>query len=166
MRALIMLGAAAIASAITGDDPRASALVTVANGLHAGSYTLEADAPCEIQQENPPKPRHQFNIVLSQPQTDSKHRADPKVPTFMLLIIPDADVRGANRQFFSSVNFGDESHGTQYNVESRPGEKKPEGSGTVTLVQHGHDATVKIDAKTAEGITYTGTIQCTNVSRY
>jgi hypothetical protein len=140
----------------------ATALVTVSSGPHAGQYTLRnTDVPCLITAEKPPHPKHQFSATLGG-FTPSK---DPKKLTMLMVIIPDADVHGANRSFFTSINFGDISRGTQYNAETRPGEKLG-GSGSVTVATHGQDATVTFDVKSAEGVAYKGTIQCTGVNRY
>jgi hypothetical protein len=144
------------------DADRASALVTVSGGPHAGQFTLRnTDVPCEITAEKPPHPKHQFSVTLGG-FTPSR---DPAKLTLLMVIIPDADARGANRSFFTSINFGDVSRGTQYNAETRPGEKLG-GSGSVTVAAHGQDATVTFDVKSAEGIAYKGTIQCAGVSRY
>jgi hypothetical protein len=47
-------------------------------------------------------------------------------------------------------------------TETRPGEKAA-GGGTVTLVPHGQDATVTLDVISTDGVSYTGTIQCSGV---
>jgi hypothetical protein len=161
VRILIALAVAAILTH-PRDADRASALVRVSGGPHAGEYTLRnSDVPCEITAEKPPHPKHQFSVTLGG-FTPSK---DPAKLTLLMVIVPDADLRGANRSFFTSINFGDVSRGTQYNAETRPGEKLG-GSGSVTVAPHGQDATVTFDVKSAEGVTYKGTILCTAVSRY
>ena len=161
MRILVALVVATILTHVSDAD-RASALVTVGGGPHAGQFTLRnADVPCEITAEKPPHPKHQFSATLG----GFSPSKDPAKMTLLMVIIPDADLRGANRSFFTSINFGDVSRGTQYNAETRPGEKLG-GSGSVTVATHGQDATVTFDVKSAEGVTYKGTIQCTGVSRY
>ena len=82
-----------------------------------------------------------------------------------MLIIPNADVRGPIHSFFASISFGTVGRDTEYRTETRPGEKAA-GSGTVTLVPHGQDATVMLDVTSAEGVSYTGTIQCSGVTHY
>ena len=161
MRLLVALAVAAFLTH-PRDADRASALVSVSSGPHVGEHTLRnADGPCEITAEKPPHPKHQFSVTLG----GFSPSRDPAKLTLLMVIIPDADLRGANRSFFTSINFGDVSRGTQYNAETRPGEKLG-GSGSVTVTPHGQDATVTFDVKSAEGITYKGTIQCTGVSRY
>ena len=161
MRIFVALAVTAFLAQPHGADS-ATALVTVSSGPHAGQYTLRnTDVPCLITAEKPPHPKHQFSVTLGG-FTPSK---DPAKLTMLMVIIPDADVHGANRSFFTSINFGDVSRGTQYNAETRPGEKLG-GSGSVTVATHGQDATVTFDVKSLEGITYKGTILCTNVTRY
>ena len=161
MRMMLALATGLLAT-LAGDSDRATAMVTVADGAHAGTFVLRnADFPCEITTERPPHPKHQFNVTLGG-YTPNK---DASKLTILMLIVPDADVRGPNKTFFASINFGDVSRGTQYNAETRPGEKIG-GSGTVTVAPHGQDATVTLDVKSAEGVAYKGTIQCTGVSRY
>jgi hypothetical protein len=161
MRMLVALAAAAIVN-FGGDPDRAMATVTVSGGPHAGQFTVRnTDVPCEITQEKPPHPKHQFSVTLG----GFSPSKDPAKLTLLMVIIPDADVRGPNRSFFTSINFGDVSRGTQYNAETRPGEKLG-GSGTATVATHGQDATVTFDVKSAEGVSYKGTVQCSGVSRY
>jgi len=159
-----ILVALAVAAFLTHprDADRASALVTVSSGPHAGEYTLRnTDVPCVITAEKPPHPKHQFSVTLG----GFSPNMEPAKLTLLMVIIPDADLRGPNRSFFTSINFGDVSRGTQYSAETRPGEKL-DGSGSVTVASHGQDATVTFDVTSKEGITYSGTILCTGVSRY
>lgn len=82
-----------------------------------------------------------------------------------MMSIPYADLKGANHAFFTSINFGDISHGTQYTAATPP-DHTTGGSGTVTVAPHGHDATVTFDVTSSDSVSYTGTIQCTSVSGY
>lgn len=137
-------------------------MVTVSDGPHAGQFTLRnADVPCVITTERPPHPKHQLSVTLGG-FTPGK---DPSKLTMLMVIIPDADLRGANQGFFTSITFGDISRGTQYNAETRAGEKLG-GSGSVSVSAHGQDAMVAFNVKSADGVSYKGTIQCTGVSRY
>ena len=145
--------------------PAATATITVTGGPHAGSYTLEAAAPCEIESHESPKPKHSFSIMLGAPGADGKSIENPKVMTVMALRVPDADHGSGNGQFFSEMAFGDPpSHGTHYAVETRSGAKSS-GSGTVTIAQHGAQATVNFDVKTADGVQFKGVIQCSRLLR-
>ncbi|MBK5188672.1 MAG: hypothetical protein JJD97_10545 [Gemmatimonadaceae bacterium] len=69
------------------------AMVTVVDGAHAGDFLLRnADEPCEIADERPPLPRHQFSVTLGALPPSS----DQKRMTLLMLIIPGSDMRGAN----------------------------------------------------------------------
>jgi hypothetical protein len=161
MRVLVALVAAAIAT-IAGDSDRATAMVTVASGAHAGNFLVRnADVPCEITEQKAPRPKHQFEVSIG----GLTQKSDPKKLTLLMVIIPNADVRTSNHAFFASITFGDIGHGTVYVVETRPGEKLT-GSGTVTMVAHGQDATVTFDVTSADSVSYKGTIQCSGVSHY
>ena len=146
--------------------PATTAVVTVTGGTHPGKYSLEAAAPCEIESHSAPKPRHSFSIMLGAPGGNGSTIEDPKVMTVMALLVPDADHAGGNGQFRSEMSFGDPpSHGTHYAVETRPGEKNQSGSGTVTIGQHGAQASVDFDVKTADGVQFKGVIQCSRLLR-
>jgi hypothetical protein len=161
MRILVALAAAAIAS-LAGDSDRAAAMVSVASGAHAGDFLVRnADVPCEITEQRAPRPKHQFEVTIG----GLPQKIDPKKLTLLMMIIPNADVRGSNHAFFTSITFGDIGHGTEYVVDTRPGEK-PTGSGTVTVMPHGQDATVTFDVTSADSVSYKGTIQCSGVSHY
>jgi hypothetical protein len=145
-----------------GDSDRATAMVTVTGGAHAGRFLVRnADSPCEISEQKAPRPKHQFEVLIGgvTPKTDANKL------TLLMLIVPNADLRGPTHTFFASISFGTVGHDAEYRTETRPGEKAA-GSGTVTLALHGQDATVKLDATSADGVSYTGTIQCSGVSRY
>ena len=159
LRILVALAAAAITAQPGGSD-RATAMVTIAAGAHAGSFLVRnTDAPCEITEQKAPLPKHRFEVLIGgvAPKTDANKM------TLLMLIIPDADVRGPMHSFYASIRFGTVGHDTEYSTETRQGEKVG-GSGTVTLLLHGQDATVMLDVTSADGVSYTGTIQCSGVS--
>jgi hypothetical protein len=161
MRALIALTVAALATSAVDAD-RATAMVTVSGGAHAGDFGLRnADIPCEVTEESPPRARHQFSVTLG----GSSRSNDPNELTLLIVVVPNADVRGANHEFFTSIHFGDVSRGTRYDAETRQGET-PVGGGSITIAPHGRDATVTFDVASAEGVAYAGTIQCTGISRF
>jgi hypothetical protein len=136
-------------------------MITVTGGEHPGTFVVRnAETPCEILDHRPPLPKHQFSVTLGA-TTPNK---DPKALTLLMLIVPNADLRGPNHTFFTSIIFGDGRHGTEYAAESRDGEKQS-GGGTVTIVPHGSDATVTLDVTSRDGVSYKGTIQCSGVSR-
>lgn len=163
MNLLIGFLSAIVAALATG--PAATATVTVKGGPHTGNYSLEAGAPCEIEAHDPPKPRHSFSIMLGAPGANGRTITDPNVMTVLALRVPDADRATANGQFLSEIAFGDPPHGTHYLVDTRPGGKATPGSGTLTISQHGSQATVNFDVKTADGVEIKGAIQCTRLLR-
>jgi hypothetical protein len=161
LRIVLALAAAAL-TALSGDSDRATAMITVATGAHAGTFLVRnTDSPCEITKQKAPRPRHQFEVSIGEvtPKIDANRL------TLVRLIVPDADLRGPIHSFFTSIDFGYIGQGTEYMAETRPGEKIG-GSGTVTLVVHGQDATVLLDIASASGVSYTGRIQCSGVSHY
>jgi hypothetical protein len=161
MRVLVALVGAAIAT-LAGDSDRATAMVTVAGGAHAGTFIVRnADVPCEIAEQRAPRPKHQFEVTIG----GLSQKLDAKKLTLLMVIVPNADVRGLNHALYTSITFGDIEHGTQYVVETRPGEALT-GSGTVTVMPHGQDATVTFDVTSADSVSYKGTIQCSGVSHY
>ena len=146
-------------STLAGGSDKASAMVTIAAGAHAGSYLVRsADSPCAITEQVPPRPRHQFEVSIGGPAASM----DPKQLTQLTMIIPSADVRGPNHSFFASITFGDIARGARYVAEMRPGEKMG-GGGTVTVLPRGEDATLTFDVTSADGTSYTGVIQCVGV---
>jgi hypothetical protein len=150
----------AITTLVGGSD-KASAMVRVAGGVHAGSFLVRsADTPCAITEQVPPHPMHQFEVSIGGPAPN----LEPKQLTQLTMIIPNADARGPNHAFFASITFGDIALGTRYVAEMRPGEKMG-GSGTVTLLSHGEDATLTFDVTSADGTSYNGVIQCAGVLR-
>jgi len=144
---------------LAGGADTASAMVTVAGGVHAGSFLVRsADTPCAITEQVPPRPMHQFEVSIGGPAPNP----EPNQLTELTMIIPNADARGPNHSFFASITFGDIAQGTRYVAEMRPGEKMG-GSGTVTVLTHGEDATLTFDVTSANGTSYTGVIQCVGV---
>lgn len=161
-RASALIVLATLVATFTGGTDRASAMVTVSGGPNAGSYVLHNDdVPCQITEERPPAPKHQFDVTLG----GLSPNKDAGKLTLLMVIVPNADVKGPNSVFYTSINFGDISRGTHYNVETRPGEKV-QGGGNVTIATRGQDATVAFDVKAANGTAYKGTILCIDVSRY
>jgi hypothetical protein len=146
--------------------PATTATVTVTGGSHAGDYSLDAAAPCEIESHDAPKPGHSFSIMLGAPGSNGGTIKDPKVMTVLALRVPDADHATSNGQFRAEMSFGDPpSHGTHYAVETRPGEPNQMGNGTLTIAQHGAQARVDFDLKTADGVRFKGVIQCSRLLR-
>lgn len=145
---------------LAGGSDKASAMITVRGGAHAGSFLVRsADTPCAITEQVAPNPKHQFEVSIGDPAPIM----EPRQLTQLTMIIPNADVRGPNHSFFTAITFGDIAKGTRYVAEMRPGEKLG-GSGTVTVLPHGEDATLTFDVTSADSISYYGVIQCSGVS--
>jgi hypothetical protein len=155
----------AIISALAS-SPATTGTVTVTGGPNAGNYSLDAEAPCEIESHEAPEPRHSFTVMLGAPGNNGSSIKDPKVMTVLALIVPDADHATGNSQFMSEMTFGDPPlHGKHYAVDTRPGGKKSSGGGTITIAQHGAQASVNFDVKTADGIQFKGVVQCLRLLR-
>ncbi len=149
-----------------GSGPATTGVVTVIGGPNAGNYSVASQAPCEIDKEDPPKPKHSFSIMLGAPGSDGQTIKDPKVMTVLSLMVPDADRESGNTQFFAEMNFGDPPlHGKHYKVDPHPEKGAPVGSGAVGIVVHGGQATVNFDVKTADAVEFKGVIQCSRLLR-
>lgn len=162
----LLLGYLSVIVSAIASGPATTATVAVTGGPHAGKYSLDAEAPCEIESHKAPGPKHSFNVMLGAPGNNGSSIKDPKVMTVLALIMPDADNATGRSQFLAEMTFGDPPlHGTHYAVETRPGEKKQAGSGTITIAQQGAQASVDFDVKTADGVQFKGVIQCSRLLR-
>lgn len=156
MRVMGVLAALTLASLTAGGD-RVAAMITVAGGPHAGRFLISSeDVPCEINGRQP----RQFALTLGR----SGASKDSAQLALLMVIIPNANVHEAHHEFYASIAFGDASHGTRYEAETRRGEHDG-GSGTITLAKQRQDATVNLDVMSAQGVAFTGDIQCTDVLR-
>jgi hypothetical protein len=162
----LLLGYLSVIISAIASGPATTATVAVTGGPHAGNYSLDAEAPCEIESHKAPAPKHSFNVMLGAPGNNGSSIENPKVMTVLALRVPDADHSTGNSQFLSEMSFGDPpSHGTHYAVDTRPGAKDGSGSGTITIAQHGAQASVDFDVKTADGVQFKGVIQCSRLLR-
>lgn len=164
-------GAVAAAADRPSDSTiRAAATITIANGPYAGSHTLSGDPPCLIEENKPPRPKHELesNLGLDDAGTSANHDKF----TTQRLTVADADARGATNRLSLLVGFGDATgDGKRYEIETRRKEEKSidtpnKGSGSVTVKQHGKDASVMYDVKTADGVSIHGELECYGVIRY
>jgi len=162
----LLLGSLSVILTALASVPATTATVTVTGGPHAGKYSLDAEAPCEIESHDAPKPKHSFTAMLGAPGNNGSSIKDPKVMTVLSLIVPDADHASGNSQFLSEMTFGDPPlHGTHYAVDTRPGGKNGGGSGSLTIAPHGTQAVVNLDVKTADGVQFKAVIQCLRLLR-
>jgi hypothetical protein len=149
---------------------RAATTITIASGPYAGRHTLSGDPPCLIVENKPPRPKHELesNLGLDNAGTKSNHDKF----TMQRLTVADADARGATSELSLLVGFGDVlDDGTRYEIETRSKAEKSidspnKGSGSATVKQHGKDASVVYDVKTADGISIHGELECYGVIRY
>jgi hypothetical protein len=86
------------------------------------------------------------------------------------LVVPDAKAaKDGTPEFYLGVGFGPlakrQDTTYQLEVETRPNQKHPAGSGLVTVQDNGDSAVVAFTAKTQLGVTLQGTITCNSVSR-
>jgi hypothetical protein len=160
MRMTTALAGLALVSITSGGD-RVAAMIHVAAGPHAGSYLISSDdVPCEITTHAPPQPHRRLEITVAR----SGAAKDSAQLALLMLVVPDAGAHGPQHAFFTSIAFGSASHGTRYEMEARSGQQAA-GNGTVTIATRGQDATVSLDVTSAQGVAFSGTIQCTDVLR-
>jgi hypothetical protein len=131
--------------------------VVVTGGAKAGTYDAVATkGGCSTGANGPGSWGNAFSVPT----------AAPAALGSLSLIVPDAKgAAGGTKQFLALFGFGSLLNGTRTElvIESRPGEKKPTGSGTVTVKDAGATATVTIDGQTADGAKVHATIDCKSV---
>jgi hypothetical protein len=145
--------------ALYAQDVRESVHLVVTGGPNAGTFDNASDrGGCSVGLTGPGS----FGNQLSNPRDK-----DPKHFNSLQLVVPDATAAATGTsEFFLSVGFGPLlARAAEYKVETRSGEAKKAGSGTVTIADHGATATVKFSAITADGVKLEGTIECRSVMR-
>ena len=129
--------------------------VVIAGGPNAGTHDATTDrGGCSAGLTGPGTFGNQFSLPKEK---------DPKKLNSVQLIVPSAKAAAAGtHDFFLMVGFGPLLHrSAEYTVDT----KKGKGSGTVTVADHGATAKVTFDAKTADGVHLTGTIDCNSIVR-
>jgi hypothetical protein len=129
--------------------------LVITGGPNAGTYDATTDrGGCSAGLTG----KGSFGNQFSQPK-----EKDPKKLNSVQLIVPDAKAAAAGTHSFTLiVGFGPIFHrAAEYKVDT----DKKSGSGTVTVHDKGATAEVVIDAKTADGVTLKGTIDCKSVTR-
>jgi hypothetical protein len=86
------------------------------------------------------------------------------------LIVPDAKAaKEGTPAFYLAVGFGPLARRDevtyQLEIETRPNQKHPHGSGVVTVQDNGDTALVSFKATTVDGVALEGTITCNAVTR-
>jgi hypothetical protein len=148
--ALMLFASAAFAAGV-----KETVHLVIAGGPNAGTYDGTTDrGGCSAGLTGPGSWGNQFSLPKEK---------DPKKLNSVQLTVPNAKAAAAGtHDFFLSVGFGPLlQRSAEYVVDT----KKNKGSGTVTVADHGATATVKFDAKTADGVKLTGTIDCHSVLR-
>lgn len=133
--------------------------LTVTGGSNAGAWDASSErGGCSYGLSGPGS----WGNQLSDPKDK-----DPKHFNSLQLIVPDAKAAaGGSKEFFLMVGFGPLlSRSAEYKVETRAGEAKKSGSGTVTVADHGATATVTFSVSTADFVKLEGTIDCKSVMR-
>jgi len=155
-------GAASSSAATSGASAGAAKgkiHLEVSGGANAGTYDVEMkDAGCSYGLAGEKAWGNQYSIDTT----------DPKQFSSLQLVVPDAKAAaGGTSSFQMTVQFGPlfGSGGHSYDVSTRPGASKKEGSGTVTVQDQGSTGKVTFDAKTTDGVGLKGTIDCQSVMR-
>jgi hypothetical protein len=131
----------------------------VSGGENAGTYDVEMkDGGCSYGLAGDNAWGNQYSVDAT----------DPRQLSSLQLIVPDTKgAAGGTSNFQMTVQFGPlfGSGGHSYDVNTRPGASKKQGSGTVTVQDQGSTGKVTFDAKTADGVGLKGTIDCQSVLR-
>jgi hypothetical protein len=164
-----------------------TARITIANGPHAGSYTLESkgqglgwDEPCSMPDEKPGSFRGMFQ------SGDPRYHRKPKEVAMMQLKAESARPGSASDQVMVVVTFGDpRKGGAEYVVNTitgaaaepdgpgasgeaqaitLPGRQTATGRGTATLERRDSTAALRFDTETARGVKLQVAVECPQVA--
>lgn len=100
--------------------------------------------------------------------TFSINDPDPKKLESLGIVVPDVKAAAAKTDELEVIaSFGPIMHrAAVYTIETRTDvSEKQEGSGTVTVADHGTTATVTFSGQTAAGVKMQGTVECKGVYR-
>jgi hypothetical protein len=149
-----------VATSLFAADPVTETVhLVVTGGPNAGTYNATTErGGCSFGLAGPGS----WGNQLSDPKDK-----DPKHFNSLQLIVPNAKkAAGGTHEFLLKIGFGPLMHrGAEYTVETRAGEAKKSGSGTLTVLDKGTTGVVTFDAKTADGVRLAGTIDCKSVMR-
>lgn len=157
MKRVITFAAAAalFAATLSAAPVKETVHVVIANGPNAGTYEGETDrGGCSAGLTGAGSFGNQFSMPKSK---------DPKAFNSLQLIVPDAKAAaGGTHDFELHVGFGPiMNRSAEYVIVT----KKGQGSGTVTVADHGATAMVTFDGTTAAGVKLHGTIDCKSILR-
>ena len=129
--------------------------VVIDNGPNAGTYQGETDrGGCSAGLTGAGSFGNQFSVPKAK---------DPKLFNSLQLIVPNAKAAASGTHDFElHVGFGPiMNRSAEYVIVT----KKGQGSGTVTVADHGATAMVTFEGTTAAGVKLHGTIDCKSVLR-
>jgi hypothetical protein len=154
------LGIAALAPVgpIAAQAVTESVHVVITGGPLAGSYeATETKGGCSTGANGPGSWGNAF----------SNSKAGEKEIGALSLIVPSAKAAAAGtKEFMVQLRLGSIlGKNVAYDIETRPDQRRPAGSGVVTVTDAGATAKVTIAAKTADGIGIQATIDCKSVTR-
>jgi hypothetical protein len=151
MKKMLLVLVLLVPFAAFADDIKETVHVVIIGGPNAGTYDGATNrSGCSAGLTGPGSFGNQFSLPKEK---------DPKRFNSLQLNMPKAN---AAHDFYLSVGFGPLlQRSAEYVVDT----KKGKGSGTVSVADHGATAKVTFDAKTADGVKLTGTIDCHSVMR-
>jgi len=148
-----------VATASLAADVKETVHLVVTGGPNAGTYDATTDrGGCTYGFTG----KGSWGNQLSQPK-----EKDPRKFNSLQLIVPDTKKAATGtHEFYINVGFGPlMKRAAEYKVETRTGEPKHTGSGTITVIDRKTTGQVLFDVKTAEGVKLNGTIDCKSVMR-
>ena len=158
MKRIMTLSAAfaLVAATLSAAGPvKETVHVVIANGPNAGTYDGETDrGGCSAGLTGAGSFGNQFSLPKEK---------DPKKFNSLQLIVPNAKAAASGTHDFElHVGFGPiMNRSAEYVIVT----KKGQGSGTVTVADHGPTAMVTFEGTTAAGVKLHGTIDCKSVLR-
>lgn len=158
MKRIIMTFSAAVAlfaAALPAAPVKETVHVVIDNGPNKGTYDGETDrGGCSAGLTGAGSFGNQFSLPKEK---------DPAKFNSLQLIVPNAKAAASGtHEFELHVGFGPiMKRSAEYEVIT----KKGQGTGTVTVADHGATATVTFEGTTAAGVKMHGTIDCKSVLR-
>jgi hypothetical protein len=156
--AAVAMVVGSIAAPVSAQGVTESVHVVITGGPMAGTYDGTATkGGCSTGANGPGSWGNAF----------SNAKAGPKEIGALSLIVPDAKAAaGGSKQFFVQLRLGSIlQQNVSYVIETRPGEKNPQGEGTVKVTDAGATGKVGIEGKTKDGVGVTATIDCKSITR-
>lgn len=153
--ALIVL----VAPAVRADEVKETVHVVITGGSHPGTYDVTGTrGGCSEGLTG----HGDWGNQLSVPKD-----RDPKHFNSLQLIVPNPKKAAhGTKDFYISFGFGSIlQRSAEWKIETREGEHKSGGSGTVTVLDKGATAKVDFDVTATDGTHFKGSIDCKSVLR-